>query len=287
MNKKDVISILKNLRISPKKHLGQNFLINELTTSKIIEFSNISEDDIILEVGSGLGALTEKLSGVAQNVYAYEIDANLYRYLSDKFAKRPNVQIIHQDILKAELPPHNKIVSNIPYSITGPLLEKVFFKSSPPNGNLVIEKSISDRIFYKKEYHNFSRITVSVNSFMNPIKRVQISKNSFYPRPKIDLSLIKLKPKKELPPFLEEESTRDFFLKFIAGIMPYKNKNLSNAIGLFLKRFRYSDSDKNQIKRILKEIQLKDGKTFQLELDKFPELAQKIYHLTELGEINH
>jgi 16S rRNA A1518/A1519 N6-dimethyltransferase RsmA/KsgA/DIM1 with predicted DNA glycosylase/AP lyase activity len=122
---------------------------------------------------------------------------------------------------------------------------------------------------------------------MKPIKRVQISKNSFYPRPKIDLSLIKLKPKKELPPFLEEESTRDFFLKFIAGIMPYKNKNLSNAIGLFLKRFRYSDSDKNQIKRILKEIQLKDGKTFQLELDKFPELAQKIYHLTELGEINH
>jgi 16S rRNA (adenine1518-N6/adenine1519-N6)-dimethyltransferase len=287
MNKKEVVSILKKLSISPKKHLGQNFLINELTTSKIIEFSNISEDDIILEVGSGLGVLTEKLVAVAQNVYAYEIDSKLYRYLSDKFGKRSNLKIIHQDILKAELPPHNKIVSNIPYSITGPLLEKIFFKLNPPNGNLVIEKSISDRIFYNTDYQNFSRITVSVNSFMKPIKRVQISKNSFYPRPKIDLSLIKLKPKKELHPFLKEKATRDFFLKFIAGIMPYKNKNLSNAIELFLKRSKNSDIDKNVIKKILKEIELKNGKTFQLKLNNFPELAQKVYHLIELGEINH
>jgi len=285
MNKKEVKLLLKNLNISPKKHLGQNFLIDEQSASKIIEFSKVSNEHIVLEVGPGLGAITEKLIKVAQKVIGYEIDSKLFSFLKERFSNSSNLKFINQDILEVELPKHHKVVSNIPYSITGPLLEKLFFTTNPPEGNLLIEKNIADRIFYKTDYQNFSRITITVNSFMEPIKRLQISRKSFYPQPKINLSLIKLKAKKQIHPLLKTLYGRQFFLKFVAGIMPYKNKNLSNSINLFLKRMKISEITKDEIKNILKNNNYKDNKVSQLPIKEFPNIAEKIYHLINLNGV--
>ncbi|MFO7797678.1 MAG: 16S rRNA (adenine(1518)-N(6)/adenine(1519)-N(6))-dimethyltransferase RsmA [Promethearchaeati archaeon] len=282
MNKKEVKLVLKNLDLSPKKSLGQNFLTDERTLSKIIQFSDISRKDIILEIGSGLGALTKKLIENANKVYAYEIDKKLYQHLMKKFSHISNLKLINQDILEESLPDHNKVVSNIPYSITGPILEKVFFKSNPPEGNLLIEKTIADRVFYKDKYHNFSRITVTVNSFMESTERIQISKNSFYPSPKINLSLIKLKPRQKIHPFLLHQKTRQFFLKFIAGIMPYKNKNIANAIKLFLKEENITAIDKDKVINKLKENNYKNQKVSQFAIDNFASIAEKIYRMINM-----
>jgi len=282
MKKKEVKLILNNLDFSPKKSLGQNFLTDEQTLSKIIGFSDILHKDIILEIGSGLGTLTKKLFENANKVYAYEIDKKLYQYLRKKFSHISNLKLINQDVLEADLPDHNKVVSNIPYSITGPILEKVFFKSNPPEGNLLIEKTIADRIFYKDEYHNFSRITVTVNSFMEPTERIQISKNSFYPSPKINLSLIKLKPRQNIHPFLLHQKTRQFFLKFIAGIMPYKNKNIANAIELFLKEENITEIDKDNVINNLKENNYKNQKVSQFTIDNFASIAENIYRMINM-----
>jgi len=268
MNKSNVQLILKQLKIRPKKRLGQNFLIDRNIGDKIIRESELSGDDIVLEIGPGLGILTELLVRNVKKVYAIEIESKFCAYLFEKLAEFDNIEIINADILKVELPFCNKVVSNIPYSITGPLLEKVFFKHNPPQGILTVEKNIAERIFFKEDYKNFSRITISLNTFMEPIEKFNISRTCFYPTPKIDLALIKIKPKKDLNPFLLDNDNKNFFLKFIAGIMPYKNKNIANALKLYLK------NDKQEILKILSKNNFENKKIFNLTLEDLIRLSK-------------
>jgi 16S rRNA (adenine1518-N6/adenine1519-N6)-dimethyltransferase len=286
MNRNEAISILKQLKHSPIKRLGQNFLIDNNVLKKIISAAQLTTDDIVLEIGPGLGALTSQLLKKAKKVYAYEIDKLLYQYLEKKFLPSDKIEIINDDILKAAIPPHNKVVSNIPYSITGPIFEKIFYTTSPPSGTLIIEESLAQRIFSINNYKTFSRISVTFNAFMIPLEKTHISPKAFFPSPKINLSLINVLPKENINPFLESEESRNFFLEFISGIMPYKNKNLSNAILLYLNNIRNCLISKSQLKEFLVTIHFDDTKLFKYEYDDFVILSQKIYELLESKKKN-
>jgi 16S rRNA (adenine1518-N6/adenine1519-N6)-dimethyltransferase len=279
MNRNETVSILKQLKHSPNKKLGQNFLIDDNVLDKIISASKLKKNDIVLEIGAGLGALTSELIKRVEKVYSYEIDKNLYQFLKNKFYSSSNLELFNQDILKVQIPPHNKVVSNIPYSITGPIIEKVFYNSNPPSGILIIEKSLANRIFTKAKYKNFSRITISFNAFMKPSRKFSISPNSFYPSPKIDLSMITAYPKENINPFLKSEKTRTFFLNFVAGIMPYKNKNLSNAILLYLNTKKPSHFSKNDIKQYIDSINFDDVKVSNYNHDDFIVLSEFFYKI--------
>ncbi|MFW9951023.1 MAG: rRNA adenine N-6-methyltransferase family protein [Candidatus Thorarchaeota archaeon] len=279
MNKNEIQFILKELEIKPNKKLGQNFLFDKNIASKVISKSNISEDDVILEIGSGLGALTEELVNFSNKIYAYEINFKLFQYLSKKFSKVKNLIIYNEDILKADIPPHNLVISNIPYSITGAIFEKVFYNKNPPRGVLIIEDSIADRIFSKNKYKNFSRITVSFNAFMEPLKKYKISRSTFIPTPRIDLALIIVKPRDDIAQFLLTENERNFFLKFVAGIMPYKNKNLVNAITLFLKRENLGHFSKDYLNNYISSPNELEKKIAQFKVDEIVELSKSIYNL--------
>ncbi|TFG05236.1 MAG: ribosomal RNA small subunit methyltransferase A [Promethearchaeota archaeon] len=278
MDKKDVQLILRQLNLKPNKNLGQNFVINQNLIREILEFSNISSKDTVLEIGPGLGAITQELVKIAGRVYAIEIDNRLYAYLRDKFSTHENIEIIEGDILNIALPKHEKVVSNIPYSITGPLLEKVFFNENPSQGILTIEKAIADRIFYKGTYKNFSKITVSVNSFLKPIKKHVIPRHYFYPAPKIDLALIKMNPKEFIDDYLLESDNRDFYLKFLGGIMPYKNKNLINALELFLKNSNAVELDKVELHELLDLNNMRNDKVFRYQIEDFINICKLIHH---------
>ena len=270
MKKKEVQEILNQLKIIPKKKLGQNFLIDNNIANKFIIESNLSNDeDIVLEIGPGLGALTELLVKKAKKVYAVEIESEFCSFLSEKFSNCKNLEIIHGDILEIELPLHyNKVISNIPYSITGPLLEKVFYKGKPAFGVLTVDKKIGERMFITKSHQNFSRISVTLNSFMEPIKKYNISHNCFYPIPNIDLLMVVLKPKEKVNEFLLDAKNVDYYLRFVAGIMPYKNKNLINALKLYLKK------DKEELMQKLQGTNFKNDKLFNLEIDDFINLSK-------------
>lgn len=277
MNRREVELILKNLNIKPNKKLGQNFLTDKNITKKIISVSEISQNDIILEIGPGLGIITQELVNLVKKIYAIEIDHRLYSYLNDKFSTYDNVEIIHGDILKVEIPNHNKVISNIPYTITGSILDKIFFRINSPVGILTIEKSIADRIFLSGDYKNFSRISINVNTFMKPVLKSSISRNSFYPIPKIALSLIKLIPRDKINPFFLEKEPIDFFLKFISGIMPYKNRNIANAIELFFKTQKDIQYTKEDILLILQKNNYENKKVFNFEIDDYTEISKLFY----------
>ena len=274
MDFKDLQRILNQLDFKPKKHLGQNFIIDSNIINKIINLSDISHEDVILEIGPGLGSLTDILVEKAKKVYAVEVDSMLSKYLVEKFSIYNNIEIIQDDILKAEVPFHNKVVSNIPYKITGPILETVFFKKNPPQGILTIEKSIATRMFQPRDYKNFSRISVGLNTFMKPISKYTIPRTSFYPIPKIDLALIKINPKENLDPILHEQKSRNLYLKLIAGIMPYKNKNIVNALHLFFKANNDSSFTKEKIRRVLQENNFENEKLINYKIDEFIELSK-------------
>ncbi len=278
MNLKEIRLILKELDLKPKKHLGQNFLVDNNTLNKVISESHITSDDIILEIGPGLGALTERLIEKAKKVYAIEIDPILCKYISEKFSNHRNIEITNGDILKVDIPFHNKVVSNIPYKITGPIFERIFFKEKPPQGILIIEKNIADRIFFEGDYKKYSRITISFNSFMKPISKFTIPRNSFYPVPKIDLALINIAPKTQINQFLLKDDGKKFYLKFLAGIMPYKNKNIVNAIELFLKQNRISKLEKKEILQILKKKKFNNNKLFSFKIEELIELSKSVFN---------
>ncbi len=279
MDKREVQLILKQLKINPNKKLGQNFLTDTNVVKKILSFSELSNDDIILEIGPGLGALTEELVKKVKKIYAIEIDHRLYSYLNKKFSNYDNIEIINGNILELEIPFHNKVVSNIPYSITGPILEKIFYKEKPPIGVLTIEENIANRIFISKNYKNFSRISISANTFIKPVSKLTISRMSFYPIPKIALSLIKFIPNEKLNPFLLEKDSIDFFLKFIAGIMPYKNKNIVNALDLYFKTLKRNRYTKEEILMILQKNDYENKKLFSFKIEEFIEISKLFYSL--------
>ncbi len=277
MNTKETKLILNKLEINPNKKFGQNFLIDKNIVKKIISVSEITQNDVILEIGTGLGALTEDIANLAKKVYGIEIDHRLSSYLKDKLSIYNNIEIIHGDVLEIEIPEHNKVISNIPYTITGPLIDKIFFNTSIPVGILIIEKSIANRMFLSGKYKDYSRISIGINAFMKTVLKSEISNNSFYPIPKIALSLIKIVPRENLNPFLSDDDSIKFFLKFIAGIMPYKNKNIVNAIGFFLKNHNNIQYSREKILKILGGNNLENKKVFNFNIDEFIEICKLFY----------
>ena len=277
MIKRDIEQLLKELNITPKKSKGQNFVVDPHFVEKIISLSDICNEDIVLEIGPGLGGLTKELVKSAKKVFVVEIESKFCSFLSNKFSDSENLEIINDDILNIDLPEYNKVIANIPYNITGPILEKIFFREKPPQGILSMEESLAKRIFNLKNYKQRSRISLSVNSYMIPDKMLNISPHTFYPNPKINLALVKLLPKTNLDPFLTEEKTKKFYLKFIAGIMPYKNKNVANSIELFFNKKEQIKLNKNIILNTLKRIKIDNEKTFKLSIDEILEICKQFF----------
>ncbi|MBY9018454.1 MAG: hypothetical protein KGD66_06440 [Candidatus Lokiarchaeota archaeon] len=281
MNLTETRLILNKLGVIPNKSLGQNFLIDRNILIKMINEAEISKEETVLEIGAGLGALTTELEKKAKKVYAYEIDKILYQYLKDKFSISTNVEIINADALKSDIPPHDKIVSNIPYTITGPILEIFYYNGeNSPVGIMIIENSLSKRISDLKKYKNFSRIGVTFNAFMDLINKYQISRNCFYPIPGIDLALIKIKPKTTLNSFLKEPIKRKFFIEFIAGITPYKNKTFSNSLKLFIKNKPSLALSKSEIIKFIKSNSISDEKVFHKEIDELIATCELLFEYT-------
>lgn len=229
---------MKSSNISQKKSLGQNFLINQGILDKIIDASEINEEDIILEIGPGTGNLTEKLSETlrqssgqeAGRVIAIEKDRRLITELQEKF-KTTNVELIEGDVLNLKIENLNlkdeeyKIVANIPYYITSHLIKIIFEKWPRPKLIvLTIQKEVARRIMAKPPRMNL--LALSVQFFSNPKIIGYVSKGSFRPIPKVDSAIIRLIPKSEKP----KNEQKDLFFKLTRAGFSEKRKLLITNI---------------------------------------------------------
>jgi 16S rRNA (adenine1518-N6/adenine1519-N6)-dimethyltransferase len=186
--------ILEKFDAGPSKRLGQNFLTDKNILQKIIASADIKKTDIILEVGPGTGILTAELAQKAKRVIAIEKDKKMIEILGQSLKDFKNVEIINQDILKFNIDKKYKVVANIPYYLTSALIRKFLEdKNQPSQMILMIQKEVAQRIVATPP--NMSILSASVQFYAEPKILFYVSKNSFWPAPKVDSAVIKIEPK--------------------------------------------------------------------------------------------
>jgi len=201
-SKKIIKGLLKKHSLQPVKRLGQHFLVDKKILRKIIRVANLKSEDIVLEVGPGTGNLTQELAKMAKKVVAIEKDPKMVEILKKTLKNFKNIEIIQGDILKIKnlkLEVKNyKIVANIPYYLTSPLIRKCLESENPPKEMiLMVQKEVAQRICAKPPMMNL--LAISVQFYAKPEIISFVSKKSFWPEPKINSAIIKIAPRQPAP----------------------------------------------------------------------------------------
>ncbi len=199
---------------------GQHFLVDESVFERECKYAQLSKRDVVLEIGAGDGRLTRVIAKYAKEVIAIEKDPALVELARENTGK--NVKVIEGDALKIDFPEFNKIVSNIPYSISSKILEKIFSYSWDV-AVLTFQKEFAFRFFAKPGERNYSRITLLVNYYSEPELLEVIPRTMFYPKPKVDSAIVRLKKKKVKEPGKK-------FWEFVRAVFAHKKKLVKNAL---------------------------------------------------------
>ena len=228
----DIKNILDQYNASPSKTIGQNFLIDDFTLNKIIEAAELNPKDTILEIGPGLGGLTKELAQKTKKIIAIEKDNAMVQILKETLKDYKNVEIIHGNALldtNYSLPTHYKVVANIPYYITSPIIRKFLESANPPESMvLMVQKEVGQRICSSPP--NMSLLSVSVQFYAKPKIISYISKKCFWPSPKVDSAIIKIIPFKK-----SEEISHEKFFKIVKSGFSQPRKQLANNFSKSLK----------------------------------------------------
>ncbi|MDR3237781.1 MAG: 16S rRNA (adenine(1518)-N(6)/adenine(1519)-N(6))-dimethyltransferase RsmA [Spirochaetia bacterium] len=198
MNKRDITGIAGSYGLAPNKRLGQNFLADDGIASKIISVISPSLDDDIIEVGPGLGALTEPLSRGCRSLTAVEIDSGLCRYLTERFAGYKNVRIEHADFLKYSAPDlYTKAVSNLPYYCASSILFKMALALKKAGLYVMLQKEMAERISAPPGGKEYGALTVTLAYYYNAKIAFNVPREVFYPRPDVASAFVKLERREE------------------------------------------------------------------------------------------
>jgi 16S rRNA (adenine1518-N6/adenine1519-N6)-dimethyltransferase len=245
---------LKKYKIRPSKRMGQNFLIDKGVLRKIIEAGDLSPEDVVLEIGPGLGILTLELAKKVKKVIAVEKDRTLYQILEGILQGRKinNVKLINADILKiqdSKLKIQNyKLLANLPYYISSPIIRKFLeTKEKPELMVLMVQKEVAQRICAKPG--EMSLLSVSVQFYSQPKIITYVSKKSFYPQPKVDSAILKIIPK--LIPKIDSQK----FFQIVKIGFSSKRKMLINNLSKKLKMAEPPQAyQKSKIKNLFKKM---------------------------------
>lgn len=193
---KEIREICRKYQIKPLRRRGQNFLINPKICAKIIEAADLTKDDVVLEIGAGLGTLTKELAKKANKVIAVEIDKKLAEILKKQVEIYRNIRIVGENILKFQVRRYKlanyKIVANLPYNITGAVLRKFLASESPKPSLMVLmlQKEVAQRICAQPPKMNL--LATVVQFYGQPKIISYISRNNFWPKPKVDSAILKI-----------------------------------------------------------------------------------------------
>lgn len=192
--------ILKNNQLAPKKRFGQNFLVHRATAEAIVKAGEVRSDDIIMEVGVGLGALTLPLAEKAHHVFGYEIDSGIIRFHEEQGHLPDNVSLVHQDVLQADFREiarkcqgKLKILANLPYSISNPFIFKLIDNASLiESATIMLQKEVADRLMAAPNSKEYGVPTVLLASCASVRKLMTLKPSEFHPKPKIDSVVVRI-----------------------------------------------------------------------------------------------
>ena len=278
----DTQFIMKKYKIRANKSLGQNFLINQNVVDKIVESSNISKEDLVIEIGPGLGTLTKELLERAGKVICIELDKKMIKILLDRFSLYDNFEIIHEDVLKVRLNKiikeekekngfkTAKIVANLPYYITTPIIMKLLEdRLDLESITVMVQKEVADRLIAIPGEKETGAITYSVYYYATSEGILEVPNDSFIPEPDVNSKVIKLTIRKEPP---VEVKSRGVMFKIIKSAFMQRRKTLLNAL-TNTKVFM----SKEEGLSILKDLNLDENvRAENLSLEDFAEITNRI-----------
>ncbi|MFX3673680.1 MAG: 16S rRNA (adenine(1518)-N(6)/adenine(1519)-N(6))-dimethyltransferase RsmA [Paenisporosarcina sp.] len=230
--------ILKKYGFSLKKSLGQNFLIDPNVLRNIVSHANLTKESAAIEIGPGIGALTEHLARTAGHVVAFEIDQRLLPVLEDTLAPYNNVEIVHSDILKANVLEVMKeklsgyqdvmVVANLPYYVTTPILIKLLMDKLPIRGMVVMmQKEVADRITASPSTKAYGSLSIAIQYYMKAEIAMTVPKTVFIPQPNVDSAVIRLtRHEKKLVSVIDE----DFLFTVSRASFAQRRKTILNNL---------------------------------------------------------
>ena len=236
-NPQKTIEVLQKYDFTFQKKFGQNFLIDPHVLDKIISAAHITREDMVLEIGPGIGTMTQYLAEAAGKVIAVEIDKNLIPILSDTLSEYQNVRIINEDVLKLDLrklaDEENggkaiKVVANLPYYITTPIIMGLFENHVPVESiTVMVQKEVADRMQTGPGSKDYGALSLAVQYYAEPYIVANVPPNCFMPRPKVGSAVIRLTRHKEPPVEVKDEK---LMFDIIRASFNQRRKTLANGL---------------------------------------------------------
>lgn len=278
--------LIRQFNIRANKNLGQNFLIDENIVRKIVEAADITPDDLVIEVGPGVGSMTTELCKNAGRVIAVEIDKYLIPALTKNVSEFQNIEIINRDILKEDAgvliqsvtekgfqPRNIKVVANLPYYITTPIIMKFLEEEAGINTMVfMVQKEVADRMVAKPGGKEYGALSIAVQFYSTAAKMFDVSPGCFVPKPNVDSTVIRLNVHKE--PIVEVSSKKMFF-KTVKAAFGQRRKTLVNALA----NSGFFELGKEEIKKMLADQGIGENQRGEtLDIMQFAKLSNSFFH---------
>lgn len=275
----NVRSLLGKYGITPRKYLGQSFLANSSIAQEIVGAADLNSDDTVLEIGGGLGILTRLIVPLARKVYVIEKEKALVAALRDLLGKPENLDVIEGDALSVSLPASNKVVANLPYSISSPitfrLLDEVPFESAV----LMYQKEFAERLLSRPGSRDYSRLTIDV-TYRADIERIRnVQAREFYPVPKVDSMVVRVVPRSSGP----HARDNTVFHWLIRSIYSYPNKQLRKALRISFRNLHYDDETSERLVRSCLGSFTGNERLRELGLEDLVKLSDSVLDMIENG----
>lgn len=279
-NYKNTVEVLQKYQFRMQKKYGQNFLIDTNILHKIVEAAQITKEDCVLEIGPGIGTMTQHLAEAAGRVIAVEIDKELIPILEETLAPYGNITLLHADILKVDLQKLSeeqgidrpfKVVANLPYYITTPIIMELFESHVPLESiTVMVQSEVADRMQVGPGTKDYGALSLAVQYFAKPEVMVRVPASCFMPRPNVDSTVIRLTRHDNPPVEVEDEA---YLFAIVRASFNQRRKTLVNG----LVNAGNLGVSKEQVEDVLGQMGLSKtvrGETFTLE--RFAELSNRL-----------
>ncbi len=270
--------VLKKYCLKLTKSLGQNFLTDINIIKKIVEAGDVSSSDLVVEIGPGIGSMTAEIAKLAGKVIAVEIDKNLIPALNENLSSFPNVSIVNQDIMKADIGElingwtgPLKVISNLPYYITTPII-MMLLEGDIAWDTLVfmVQKEVAQRLAGTPSTKDYSAISLAVRYYSDPKLAFTVSKNCFIPKPDVDSAVVKLK-KRNLE--CVANINKDMFFKTVRASFGQRRKTLLNSLGSQV----WLEGGKERLRDVLVKLGIKENtRAEELTIEDFASLSREL-----------
>lgn len=269
---------LNKFGFSFKKSLGQNFIIDVNILNNILNVAGVTKDVGVIEIGPGMGALTEQLAQAADHVVAFEIDQRLEPILAETLADYDNISIVFEDVLKADVQavinqhfkPSQpiKLVANLPYYVTTPIIMQLLMSRLPLESiTVMIQKEVAERMAAGPNSKSYGSLSIAIQYYTEASHSFNVPKTAFMPQPNVESAVLHLTFREEPPVYVKDET---FFFSLVRASFAQRRKTLRNNLVQFFK----DEYDKDTIEGKLEQAEISgDRRAESLSIEEFAQLA--------------